>query len=130
MLRQRRPPALWGTVEAPTTATLFGFVKQSSGCVTRPGSSALEAWRALFRERARAFLGVLGLVDEGGDGGVVAEGLFGSLGEPAPGQLLGDLHGERPVRADALRDLGRGGQESGGLDHAAHEPDLVRPARV
>src|SRR5579864_8360784 len=98
MLRHRRPPALWSTVEAPMTATLAGLVKESRGCrvMARPltgmrpvpgRSSALEAGRALLREGPRALLGVLRLVDQRGDRAVEAERVVRMLVQRPPRQL-------------------------------------------
>src|SRR6185503_4426369 len=111
MLRQRRPPALCGTVDAPTTATLLGFANASSGCLTRTDSLALEARGPLLRECPRALLGVVGLVDEGRDGGVVAQRLLRMLVQPAPGELLRELDRQRAIPTDALGHLGRRRQQ-------------------
>src|SRR5713226_1372495 len=123
MLRQRRPPVLCGAVEAPTTAALRGFTKQSSGCLTRSGSSALELRRPLLGERPRSFLGILSFVDEGRHGGVVPERLLRVLVEAPPRHLLRDLDGQRPILADAFGDLRRRREQRGGLHHPAHQPD-------
>src|SRR5260370_38787119 len=107
MLRQRRPPVLCGTGEAPITATLLGFRKQSSGCLTRSGSPALEPRGPLLGEGPGALPGVLGLVDQGGDRRVVSQRLVRVLVEPTPRQLLRDLDRQRPVLADTLGVLRR-----------------------
>src|SRR5262249_60444837 len=106
MLRQRRPPALCGTVEAPITAMLRGFAKRSSGCVTSRRSPALKARRALLGKRPRPLLGVLGLVDERGHRRVVAQRLLRVLVKPAPREFLRDLHSDRSVVADPCSQLG------------------------
>src|SRR5262245_12213767 len=112
MLRHRRPPALCRTVEAPMTATLAGFANESGGCrgtlIARPATVmrpprrrsflfALEAGRALLRERARPLLGVFRLVDQGGDRAVEAQRVVRVLVQGAPRQLLGDLDRDGPV---------------------------------
>src|SRR5688500_20188276 len=94
MLRHRRPPVLWSTVEAPMTAALVGLKRGSSGCLTR--SPVLELWHTLFRERARPFPGVLRLVDERGDRRVEAQHILRVLVQPAPGHLIGDTDRQRP----------------------------------
>src|SRR5437867_9894963 len=68
---------------------------------------ARKAWRALLSEGARTFLGVFGSKDAGADGLLQDEA--GLQSERPHGDLLGRADCQRPVLADRLRPLERGG---------------------
>jgi hypothetical protein len=69
-------------------------------------------------------------VHQRGDRAVEAERVVRVLVQRPPRQLLGELDGERPVLADAVRHLLRGGQQRLRRHHPAHQPDLPRARRV